>query len=137
MLSEEEAIIILESNNMKPSIRQLGNQKNLITRLINGYSFIVTQDESHPDYLCAFLNHPKNGVLIIWHEIDHQSLSLAIKNVQTLLKIKSKPKLVTGRQFLIITLTLFSVLIGTGYIVGTQVVNYCNIQRPETPLLKP
>jgi hypothetical protein len=137
MLSEEEAIIILESNNMKPSIRQLGSQKNLITKLMNGYSFIVTQDESHPGDLCAFLNHPKNGVLITWHEIDHQSLSFAIKNVQALLKIKSKPKLITERQFLIITLTLFSILIGTGYIVGTKVVSYCNTQRPEIPLLKP
>lgn len=137
MLSEEEAIIILESNNMKPNIRQLGSQKNLITKLMNGYSFIVTQDESHSGYLCAFLNHPQNGVLITWNEIDHQSLSLAIKNVQELLKIKSKSKFINERQFLIIAITLLSVLIGAGYIVGTTVVSYCNSQRPETPLVKP
>ncbi|MEA5502203.1 hypothetical protein VB735_03575 [Halotia wernerae UHCC 0503] len=137
MLSEEEAIIILESNNMKPSIRQLGNQKKLITKLINGYSFIVTQDESNPGYLCAFLNHPKNGVVITWNEIDYQSLSLAIKNVQALLKIKSKSNLITDRQLLIITITLLSVLISTGYIVGTTVVSYCSNQRPEIPLSKP
>ena len=135
VLSESEAIDILESNNMKPSIRQLGSQKNLLIKLINGYSFIVGPDQSKPGYFYAFLNSQGSGALIIWKEIDHKSLTLVIIHVQALLKTESKWKLFSERQITFLTFVLLALLLSMGYLVGKTVVAYCDNHRLELPLL--
>lgn len=77
----EEAINILESHGLKPSIRQLGNQKTLITKLVEGYSLIVKDDESCPGYLCACFNSSERGIITTWNEINHKSFNLVINYI--------------------------------------------------------
>ena len=92
MLSQEEAVNILESNQIKSRVIKLGTQNHIKAKLLNGYSFHIKPDESKPGCLSAYLNDSKSGVLITWNEIDNKSLTFAIKNVKDLLDIRIKEK---------------------------------------------
>lgn len=150
MLSEEEAICILESNQMMPKVLKLGSQKNIKAKLPDGYSFIIRPDESKPGHLCACLNHNASGIVTTWNEINQKSLVLAIKNVQGLLDItlqevqpevkfediKLKAKLASERWFIPLTILLSFLLVGVGYFAVNRLIIACNQQRSEIPILR-
>jgi hypothetical protein len=133
----EEAINILISNNMKPSIRQLGNQKTLITKLVDGYSLMIKEDDSSPGYLCACLNSRKRGVVITWHEISHKSLALAIKYIQEQLGIGFKQKLFSETLTVVGTAVICFLLAGTSYVLISNKLAQCDTQQSEQPLFQP
>jgi hypothetical protein len=87
MLSEKEAITILELNQVQSKVIPLGSQNNIKAKFSNGYSFHIKPDESKPGHLYAYLNDHKSGVLITWNEINHKSLNLAIKNIRELIDV--------------------------------------------------
>jgi hypothetical protein len=87
MLSEEEAIAILELNQVQSKLIPFGSQNNIKAKFSNGYSFHIKPDESKPGHLYAYLNDHKSGVLITWNEISHKSLNLAIKNIRELIDV--------------------------------------------------
>lgn len=136
MLSEKEAIGILEENNMKPSTFQQQGQKRLVAKLTNGYSFIIKKDESMPGYLCAYLNSNRNGDLIIWKRIDRNSLLLAIKSVHEFLGIQPQWKVESDRLMTPVTFAFLSLLISTGYLFGSKLA-YCNAQNSDMYLSQP
>jgi hypothetical protein len=88
MLSEEEAISILELNQVTIKTVKFGSQTHIKAKLSHDYSFHVKPDESKPGYLLAYLNNSNSGVLATWNEINDKSLALAIKNVKELLDIE-------------------------------------------------
>ncbi|GAA6619259.1 hypothetical protein [Scytonema sp. NUACC26] len=136
MLSEKEAIAILEENNMKPSTIQQQGRKTLVAKLTNGYSFIIKKDESMPRYLCAYLNSNKNGDLMTWNRLEKNSLLLAIKSVHEFLGIQPQWKVESDRLMTPITIAFLSLLISTGYLFGSKLA-YCNAQNLDMQLSQP
>ncbi|MUG97808.1 hypothetical protein F7734_38075 [Scytonema sp. UIC 10036] len=136
MLSEKEAIGILEENNMKPSTLQRQGQRTLVAKLTNGYSFIIKKDESMPGYLCAYFNSHKNGDLMTWKRIDKNSLLLAIKSVHEFLGIKPQWKVESDRLMTPVTFAFLCLLISTGYLFGSKLA-YCNAQNSDIYLSQP
>lgn len=133
----EDAIKILESNGMNSKIHRLGNQKSLITKLVDGYSLMIKDDTSSPDCLCACFNSPKRGVIVTWHEINHKSLVLAIKYVQEHLGIASKQKPFGERWNIVAAAVVSLALVGTSYVLVSNKVAECNTQQSQQPLIKP
>lgn len=133
----EDAINLLESNGMKPNIRQLGSQKTLIIKLVDGYSLMIEEDKSSPGYLCAYLKSSERGTITIWHEISYKSLTSAIKYIQEQLGIDSRKK-IFGEYWTVVAAAVVSLaLAGTSYLLVSNKLVQCNTQQSEQPLLQP
>ncbi|MBD2608113.1 hypothetical protein H6G81_27255 [Scytonema hofmannii FACHB-248] len=132
----EDAINLLESNGMKPNIRQLGSQKTLITKLVDGYSLMIEEDKSSPGYLCAYLKSSERGTITIWHEISYKSLTSAIKYIQEQLGIASRKKLF-GEYWTVVVAVVSLALAGTSYLLVSNKLTQCNTQQSEQPIIQP
>jgi hypothetical protein len=133
MLTEEKAISLLVSRELKPQKRIIGGNSNLVVKLNDDYTFTIREHKTKPGYVYA--NLKKGDVLAEWIELDEVSLPLAIDYIGNFAKPNIKPTLLNkGALILWISLILSIGFVGIfGYFIGQKTSN-CNYQQSPSSL---